>query len=465
MSFPKDFVWGAATASYQVEGAANEDGRQPSVWDEFSRWKGKVRDGSNGDIACDHYHHYKEDVALLGEMGLRNYRFSVSWSRCLSYESDYKGGAVKGTVNEKGLDFYDRLVDLLLEKGITPWMTMFHWDLPAELERKGGWRNRDIMYWAEEYAALLMKRFADRVSHFFTINEMPCVLSGYSGYMAPGLVVSQKEKLNIIHNLLLTHGRMAQTIRSMGREGTKIGFAHCGNAPFPLTESAQDMAAYKKAVASYTKKDGSLLEDSLVYWCDPIYFGHYPEDAEETFKGEMPVIKGGDMALISTPLDFHAQNIYQGRQITSPLTASDEARGYCVAPYSQGYPITAAHWPITPQSMNYFVKAIYERYKMPIYISENGMSGTDSVSPDGKCHDTPRIDFTRAYLAALHKAIKGGADVRGYFHWSLLDNFEWFRGYEERFGLVHVDYTTQKRTMKDSALWYKEVVSSNGERM
>lgn len=464
MAFPKDFIWGAATASYQVEGAANEDGRQPSVWDEFSHWKGKVRNGATGDIACDHYHRYMEDIEILKEMGLKNYRFSVSWPRVLSYQSDYAGGAVKGTANEKGLDFYDRLIDALLDAKITPWMTMFHWDLPMELERKGGWRNRDIMYWAEDYAALLVKRFGDRVKHYFTINEMPCVLAGYGGYMAPGLIVSQKERLNIIHNLLLTHGRMAKTIRAADALA-KIGFAHCGNAPFPLTDSKDDIKAARKAAEAYTREDGSILEDSLTYWCDPIYFAHYPDGAEEAFKGDMPVIKAGDMELISEPIDFHGQNIYQGQQITVPLAgnAADAARGFSVAPYPQGQAITAAHWPITPRSMNYFVRAIYSRYKKPIIISENGMSGTDAPSPDGKCHDPLRIDFTRAYLKALGEAISAGADVRGYFHWSLLDNFEWFRGYEERFGLVHVDYVTQKRTPKDSAAWYKEVAASNGE--
>lgn len=467
MSFPKDFVWGAATASYQVEGAVNEDGRQPSVWDEVSHWKGKVAQGDTGDVACDHYHRYKEDVDIMAALGLHNYRFSISWPRVLSYDSDYKGGAVKGRANEKGLDFYDRLIDALLEKGITPWMTMFHWDLPMELERKGGWRNRDIMYWARDYAQLLVKRYGDRVSHFFTINEMPCILAGYCGWMAPGIAVSQRERLNVIHNLLLTQGMMARAIRSIAGADTKIGFAHCGNAPYPLTDTADDIAAYKKAVTAITKDDGSLLEDSLTYWCDPIYLGRYPETAEAAFGADMPVVKDGDMDIISTPLDFHAQNIYQGRQITSPRgdDAIGKARGFSVKPFPQGYPITCARWPITPKSMNYFVRAIYERYKKPIYITENGMSGTDCVSKDGKCHDPLRIEFTRSYLTALNEAIEKGADVCGYFHWSLLDNFEWRQGYGERFGLVYVDYVTQKRTIKDSAFWYKEVIASNGERM
>lgn len=475
MTFPKNFIWGSATASYQIEGAVNEDGRQSTVWDEFSHWKGKVRHNANADIACDHYHRYEEDVELLSKLGIPNYRFSVAWSRVLSYESDYKGGAVKGTINQKGLDFYNRLIDALLEKGITPYLTMFHWDLPMELERKGGWRNRDIMYWASDYAELLVKTFGDRVSNFFTINEMPCVLGGYCGWMAPGLIVSQKEKLNIVHNILLSHGMMTQAIRSSAKAGTKIGFSHCGYAPFPLTDSPSDIEAFKKAVVLYEeskspdeksimhKGTGIFYGDALTYWCDPIYFGHYPEGAEDAFKNDMPVIKNGDMKIISTPIDFHAQNIYQGPQIAAPQNKEDEAQEFTVVPFADGFPINAAHWPLTPRAMNYFVQYIYERYKTPIIISENGMSGTDAISSDGKCHDPLRIDFIKTYLTELNKAIKNGADVRGYFHWSLLDNFEWARGFEERFGLVHVDYTTQKRTPKDSAEFYKKVIETNGE--
>ena len=471
MNFPKDFVWGAATASYQIEGAAEEDGRQPSVWDAFSHEKGKTRDGYTGDIACDHYHHQKEDIQLLSDLGIKNYRFSVAWPRILNYQSAYGPQAVKGTVNQKGLDFYDRLIDGLLEKGITPWMTLFHWDLPMELEHRGGWRNREIMYWAADYAEIIARKYGDRVKNFFTINEMPCVLGGYDSWMAPGLKVSQKELLNVTHNLLLTQGTMAKVLRQNTPAGSQIGFAHCGAAPFPLTDSQEDVEAFRKAVVIYEghpeyyapkKGSGRYLSDSLTYWCDPIYLGHYPEGAQEAFGKDMPQILDGDMKIISEPLDFHAQNIYQGPAICAPVAEEDKCQGFSIQRFAQGYPITAAKWPVTPRSMNYFTRFINERYKKPVYISENGLSGADVISLDGKCHDPQRIDFTHRYLKELGKAIEAGADIRGYFHWSLMDNFEWARGYEERFGMVYVDYETQVRTPKDSAYWYKNVIETNG---
>lgn len=468
MQFPKNFIWGAATASAQIEGAAFEDGKQKSVWDQFSRWPGKTYLGANIDTACDHYHRYKEDVKILSDLKIPNYRFSVSWPRVLTYSPDSRGGAVHGAENQKGLDFYDRLIDELLSKNITPWLTLFHWDLPLELERKGGWRNRDIRYWAAEYTELIVKKFGDRVRNFFTLNEMPCILGGYIGWMAPGLSVPQDELLNAAHNILLTHGTMAQAIRA-AKPDAKIGFAHCGYANFPATESAADIEAFKKSMEVFEsspdghfiqKGSGRLITDCLTYWCDPIYFGRYPAGAKKAFGADFPKILPGDMKIISTPLDFHAQNIYDGIAIRAPKTAEEKKQGFGIEPFPQGYPATNCKWPVTPRSMNHFVQYISARYKKPVIISENGLSCADNVSSDGKVHDVQRIDFTRSYLAELGKAIKAGADVRGYFHWSLMDNFEWARGYGERFGLVHVDYATQKRTPKDSALWYSGVVQS-----
>ena len=470
MNFPKDFIWGVATASYQIEGAAFEDGRQESVWDAFSHENGKIRNADNGDIACDHYHRFKEDVNLISEFSIPNYRFSVSWPRVLNYSSDCKGGAVHGTVNQKGLDFYDKLVDSLLEKGITPWMTLFHWDLPLELERKGGWRNRDIRYWAAEYTELMVKKFSDRIKYFFTLNEMPCILGGYMGWMAPGLKVSQRELLNIVHNILLTHGSMVQAIKAVS-PSAKAGLAHCGFANFPATDSAEDIEAFKKSMEvfetpmnAHDVKKGTkvLLTDCLTYWCDPVYLGRYPLEAEKTFGNDMPEIQDGDMALISTPVDFHAQNIYEGIPISAPVSQEDREQGFSTGSFPAGAPRTALKWNITPRSMRYFTKYICDRYKKPLIISENGLSCTDTISLDKKIHDIQRIDFTTAYLEELSKAIQDGADIRGYFHWSFLDNFEWAQGYGERFGLVHVDYQTQKRTPKDSAYWYKNLIAKNG---
>lgn len=479
MSFPKDFIWGVATSSYQIEGAVTEGGRQSSVWDEFSHEKGKTEHGENGDISCDHYHHYKEDIQILKSLGIKNYRLSISWSRVLSYKSDYKGEAVKGEVNSKGLEFYDNVINELLANDITPWVTLFHWDLPMELERKGGWRNRDIMYWAADYAELIVKHFGKRVTHYFTINEMPCVLGGYCGWMAPGLVVSQKEQLNIVHNLLLTQGNMARAIRKNLPEA-QIGFAHNGNALYPATDSEADIKAMEKAIEviessreNYAPEKGTGLFNgtSLTYWCDPIFLGHYPEEAFTIFKNEMPKIEEGDMEIISTPLDFVAYNTYEGACIsaTSEAVAGSgvacDTDDFCVIPFPQGIPRTAIKWPITPRSMRYFNEYICKRYKKPLYITENGMSNADVISKDGKVHDEQRISFTESYLHNLSLAIEDGANIKGYFHWSLLDNFEWSRGYQERFGMVYVDYQTQKRTIKDSALWYKNVIATNGSEL
>ena len=471
MTFPKDFIWGAATASYQIEGAAKEDGRQESVWDAFSHTPGKTKFGATGDIACDHYHRYKEDIELFSQLGIPNYRFSVAWPRVLSYDSDTKGGAIHGIVNQKGLDFYDRLIDALLEKNITPWLTLFHWDLPLVLERKGGWRNRDVRYWAGEYTELIVKKFGDRVKNFFTLNEMPCILGGYMGWMAPGLELSRRELLNTVHNILLTQGTMVQAVRANASEGTKVGLAHCGFANFPATDSAEDIAAFEKSMDVFEsapeswhlqKGSGILYGGSLHYWCDPIYFGTYPKDADKVFGADMPEILDGDMKIISSPVDFHGQNIYEGIAICAPTSEKDKEQGFSVKEFPYGYPTTAAKWNITPRSMHHFTKHIYDRYKKPVIISENGLSTSDYISPDGKIHDTLRIDFTNAYLNELGKSIQDGADIRGYFHWSILDNFEWARGYTERFGLVHVDYETQKRTPKDSAYWFRDVIKNNG---
>jgi len=466
MQFPKDFVWGVATSSYQIEGAVNEDGRQPSVWDEFSHQDGKTNHGDSGDITCDFYHNYKEDIKLIKSLGIKNYRFSISWSRVLSYESDYQGGAVKGKVNPKGLEFYDKVIDELLANGIEPWVTLYHWDLPFELERKGGWRNRDIMYYARDYAKLIAEHFESKVKHFFTMNEMPCILGGYEGYFAPGLTVSLKELLNIIHNLLLTQGLMAKTIREIC-PNAKIGFAHNGNAMYPETDSKEDIRAMENAVQTFEEAIGyyapakgtkRLASDSLVYWCDPVFLGHYPEGAFEAFKGIMPEIKEGDMELISTPLDFFAYNTYQGSCIKA---VKGDDKGFEVVRYAHGIDRTGAKWPITPRSMRYFNEFICKRYKKPLYITENGVSNPDVVSDDGRVHDPQRIQFAKDYLRNLALAIEDGADIRGYFHWSIFDNFEWARGFDERFGMVYVDYQTQKRIPKDSAYWYKELIETN----
>lgn len=468
MNFSKDFLWGVATASYQIEGAVNEDGRCLSIWDIFSKTPYHITDNSNADITCDHYHRYKEDVKLIKDLGAKAYRFSVAWPRIFSYDSDTRGGAVKGKLNQKGLDFYNRLIDELLDSGITPFLTLYHWDLPLELENKGGWRNRDIHNWISDYTRVIAENFSDRVKDFFTLNEMPCILGGYRRWFAPGLEVSHDEYFKIIHHMLLAHGSCVKTLREASKQKVNIGCAHNGLGNYPATDSKEDYEAFIKAMNciegspdSYSPKEGSrrLLGDSLIYYLDPVHFGKYPDKAFEIFKDQMPQIKDGDMELISTPVDYQGINIYEGRPIASGSAPGKNDGGWHVAPFPLGKDITAAKWPITPKSMNHYFKFIYDRYKKPIYVSENGMSNADIVSLDGKCHDPQRIDFMQRYLTELKKAIDSGADIRGYFHWSLLDNYEWRNGFTERFGLVHVDYETQKRTPKDSYFWYKDLIT------
>jgi len=373
-------------------------------------------------------------------------------------------------LNQKGLDFYDRLIDELLKNNIEPWLTLYHWDLPFELERKGGWRNRDIMYWISDYTRVITEKFSDRVKNYFTLNEMPCILCGYQGWFAPGLVLPNSEHLNIIHNMLLSHGSMVKTIRENAKGSVKIGCAHNGLGHFPATDSKEDYEAFIKAMNcienkpnSYGPEEGSgiILGDSLIYYLDPIHFGKYPDKAFEIFKGQMPDIKEGDMKLISTPVDYQGINIYQGRAISAGSAPGKDDEGWHISPPLAGENISAAKWPVTPKSMNHYFKFISDRYKKPLYVSENGVSNADIISLDGKCHDPQRIDFMQNYLAELKKGMDSGADVRGYFHWSLMDNYEWRNGYTERFGLVHVDYSTMKRTPKDSYFWYKNFIENS----
>jgi beta-glucosidase len=462
MNFPKNFLWGCATSSYQIEGAAEEDGKTPSIWDTFTHEKNRIRDNRNGDTACDHYHRYKEDLQIMAEMGIKAYRFSISWPRVMSYDADAQ--QVNGSENRKGMDFYDRLIDGLLEKNIEPWITLYHWDLPLEIERRGGFRNRDCRYWMADYASRIAKRFGDRVQHFITINEAPCIIgTGYmEGRFAPGLTLSVKEGLNAAHNLLLAHGSMVQALRAAAPQKIQVGFVHCGAAHYPASESEEDIAAYRRAQSAVEVKPGVPDMSSLTYWLDPVYKGTYPRAAWESFPDDMPVIRNGDMELISTPTDFHGHNVYNGSPIAADTTKPD---GWRIVPFSAGYSKTAAGWPVTPESLKWLPQFLSERYKKPVYITENGMSGTDRIFLDGKVHDPQRIDFTSRYLQNLAAAIKAGADVRGYFHWSLLDNFEWASGYTERFGLVYVDYETGRRIPKDSAEWYAAVIRSNGSAL
>lgn len=448
MSFPRDFVWGAATAAYQIEGAAFEDGKGLSVWDTCCKKEGFVKDGDSGNIACDHYHRYKEDVQLMKEMGLKAYRLSISWPRVLPEGI--------GKVNEKGLEFYDKLVDELLSNGITPYITLFHWDYPHELYKKGGWLNPDSSDWFAEYTKVVIERLSDRVTHWITENEPQCYinLGHHRGIHAPGLKLDMSEVLLAAHNSLLAHGKAVEVIRKYAKKPCEIGYAPVGSVSFPETNSLKDIEAAKSAM--FNIKEPNLWNNS--WWMDPIFLGRYPEEGLKVFEPWMPKIKAGDMKIIGQPIDFLGVNIYHGQKVRMGENGTVEAVRKDI-----GYNQTAIKWPVTPEALYWGPKFFYERYGKPIIITENGLSNTDWVSLDGKVHDPQRIDFLHRYIREYKRAAEDLVAVKGYFCWSLMDNFEWAEGYNERFGLIHVDYTTQKRTLKDSAYWYKKVIESNGE--
>ncbi|MDR0885549.1 MAG: beta-glucosidase [Clostridiales Family XIII bacterium] len=445
MSFPKDFVWGSATASYQIEGGYENGERGRTVWDDFCDRPGTILDGSNGSVACDHYHRYKEDVQHIKDIGFGAYRLSIAWARLLPEGT--------GKINEDGVRFYNNLIDELLEKGITPYITLFHWDLPYELFSKGGWQNPECVEWFAEYTELVAKLYGDRVKHFFTFNEPQCFigLAHVLGIHAPGNIMSKRSVLTMAHNVLKAHGRSVQVLRALV-PGAQIGIAPTSTPACPETNSEADINAAREAYFDVPEQENYMW--SVSWWSDPIFFGQYPEAGLKLFEADLPDFKDEDFKLISEPIDFYGQNIYNGYTIKAGANAAYEA-----VKRPLGFPRTAINWPVVPESLYWGPKFLYERYKKPIFITENGQSGTDFISLDGKIHDTDRIDFTQRYLAELERGIADGTDVKGYFAWSLIDNFEWHSGYTERFGLIHVDYQTQKRTWKDSAHWMKEFLA------
>lgn len=449
MSFPKNFVWGAAAASYQIEGAAYEDGKGLSIWDMFCRKPGAIYHGNTGDVACDHYHRYAEDVALMQSIGLHAYRFSISWPRILP------DGV--GAVNAKGLDFYDRLVDELLAAGITPYATLFHWDYPYALYQRGGWLNPDSPAWFAEYVKIVVDTLSDRVKHWMTLNE-PRVFIGIGhemGHHAPGVTLDAPQVLQSAHHVFLAHGKAVQTIRAHATADSRVGYVvDTGPTPVPVSDRPDDVEAARQAMFRVTTR--SCMDTAL--WLEPVLAGRYPEDAARVYGDAMPAIGPDDMAVIAQPLDFVGLNIYTGEYVRAGEAGEPER-----VTHAPGHARTAFHWPIVPDALYWGPKFIWERYQTPIIIAENGLSNTDWVALDGGVHDPQRIDFLARYLREFHNAGQDGVDIRGYFQWSILDNFEWAYGYRERFGLIHVDFETQQRTLKDSAHWYKAVIASNGE--
>ncbi len=431
--FPSNFLWGAATAAYQIEGAWNEEGKGESIWDRFSHMPGRVTNGDTGDVACDHYHRYAEDIAIMRRIGLKAYRFSTSWPRVLP------GG--RGPVNAPGLDFYDRLVDALLAANIEPFLTLYHWDLPQALQEEGGWENRNICHAFAGYAALMVKRLGDRVKCWTTFNE-PNVIA-FDGYLAgehaPG-IQDPKSAYQVVHHLMLAHGLAVQAIRSMD-PNLQVGIVLNEWPSDPASNSPEDIAAA-----------GQAWEYSGTLFLDAIFRAHYPPAVWGLVGKNMPVIKDGDMALIAQRLDYLGINYYS-RNLVS-------AQGQ-VTPVP-GSEYTEMGWEVHAPALRRLLNRINNDYRLPpIYITENGAAFKDKVGADGKVHDERRLDYLRQHFTQTRLAMQDGVDVRGYFVWSLLDNFEWAHGYTKRFGLVRVDYETQKRTIKDSGEWYAQVVQNN----
>ena len=450
MPFPRNFAWGAATAAYQIEGAAFSDGRGLSVWDTFCRLPGRVREGHTGETACDHYHRYAEDVGLMRDLGLRAYRFSISWSRVLP-----EGVSA---VNLAGLDFYDRLVDELLAADIEPWATLFHWDYPHALYCRGGWLNPRSPDWFADYTRVIVDRLSDRVSHWITLNEPQAFLAlGHQrGLHAPGDQHGRHEVLLATHHALLAHGRAVQVIREHAKQTASIGWAPVGISSVPALDSPADIEAARQNMfqAGQPTELGDVWNNA--WFGDPVVLGHYPESGLRAFGDAVPRHSDAEMKIISEPIDFYGANIYNADVIRA------DADGIPLkVPPSPGGPVTAFKWDVVPECLYWGPRYLHERYQLPIVITENGLSGMDWIAEDGGCHDPQRSDYLSRHLRELERAIADGTDVRGYFLWSLLDNFEWAEGYRERFGLVHVDFQTQVRTPKDSAFWYRDFIQRN----
>jgi beta-glucosidase len=457
--FPADFLFGVATAAYQIEGAAHEDGRRDSIWDAFCRVPGAVVDSHNGDVACDHYHRYESDVELMHGLGLQTYRFSTSWARIRP-----EGGPV----NEKGLDFYSRLVDQLLAKNIKPWLTLYHWDLPQALEDKGGWANRDTAYLFAEYAADVHAALGDRVSAWTTLNEPWCsAFLGYTGgEHAPGRQ-EPEAGLAAAHHLLLGHGLAVQSLRELD-SSLQLGITLNLTVADPVDPSdAGDREAARRIDGQFNR-----------VFLDPIFRGHYPEDLlrDVAAHGFEKYVQPGDLAVISAPIDALGVNYYHGESVSShpaPSTIRNEApserakrspfpAAEGVHWHPRGLPVTAMGWEVQPEGLTRLLQRVKTEYSgeaVKLYVTENGAAYDDVVSHDGAVHDAERTEFLRAHLGAILDAIEIGVDVHGYFYWSFLDNFEWAWGYHKRFGLVRVDYETQERTLKDSALEYRRIIS------
>lgn len=436
--FPKGFLWGSATASYQIEGAWNEDGRSESIWDRFCRTPGKVLNGDTGDVACDHYHRWKEDIALMRELGHQAYRFSIAWPRVIPNGT--------GAVNQAGLDFYDRLVDGLLEAGIQPFATLYHWDLPQALQDRGGWANRNSVAAFAAYADAVSRRLGDRVKHWITHNEPWCVsiLSNWIGEHAPGL--RNGPALEVAHHVLLSHGEAVPILRANSPD-SQVGITLNYSPAYPASDSEADIAAARRYDGYFNR-----------WFTDPVFGRGYPADMLELYQGALPDIHDGDMEKIGVDIDFLGVNFYNRAVICDNPDAPPLRIGSIQPPGEY----THMNWEVYPDALRVLLERLHNDYApKQMYITENGSAYPDELV-DGRVHDTKRIAYLRSHLEACAKAIEAGVPLKGYFAWSLMDNFEWAWGYSRRFGIVYVDYETQKRYPKDSALFYRDVIARNG---
>lgn len=440
LKFPKDFLFGAATAAYQIEGGRHEGGKKDSIWDAFCDIPGKIDRNETGEVACDHYHRFREDVARMKEMHLDSYRFSVAWTRIIP-DGD-------GEVNPEGVAFYGALIDELLAAGIEPMLTIYHWDLPQALQEKGGWLNPDSVKWYSRYAEVLFDAFGGKVKKFITFNE-PFVFTdfGYvTGSFPPGIKGDYRSKLIAAHHVLLSHGTAVKLFREKeikGEIGITLDYAYnC-----PATKSKKDIEAAARANEFWAG-----------WYYEPIVLGHYPAYASKWFKerGLLPKITDEDLKLISEPIDFLGINHYFVNYVEAD--ESNDREG--TRPVYPAVHHTDMDWPITEDGFYELLKYLQSTLKVPLYITENGVSLNDIVNLDGKVEDYDRIDFMKRYLSKLSQAIDEGLDCRGYFYWSLMDNMEWAAGYKPRFGLIYVDYATQKRIFKRSAEWYRGLIDN-----
>jgi beta-glucosidase len=434
-SFPPNFVWGAATAAYQIEGAWNEAGKGESIWDRFSHTPGRIETGETGDVACDHYHRWSDDVALMKEMGLTAYRYSISWPRILP-----EG---RGQVNVAGLDFYSRLVDALLATGIQPFVTLYHWDLPQRLQDEGGWPSRDAAAAFAEYAGVVSRSLGDRVKHWMTINEphISSLIGHLEGRHAPGHK-DKHEALAAAHHLLLAHGLAVPIIRANSPEA-RVGIAIDYHPQTPASSSSADEAAARHA-------DGVTNR----WFLDPLAGRGYPNDIRGAYDDKMDFVLGGDLDRVAVPLDFLGLNYY-ARDIARPAVRNSPT----VHPTGER---TEMGWEVYPEGMLETLTQVHSIYRFPaLYITENGAAYVDTVGPNGEVEDPARISYLHRHLGQVQKAISLGIPVRGYFVWSLLDNFEWSFGTSKRFGLVYVDFKTQQRLFKSSARWYQSLIRAN----